>query len=44
MKTKKMYCKICEKATKHKHVGTQKFEHVSHELWNCTKCGGTRTE
>lgn len=39
---KKMYCKICERETRHRYIGEQKFHDKTHHLWNCAVCGGTR--
>jgi ribosomal protein L37AE/L43A len=43
-KTKKLYCRICEKRTKHDYAGKQIFKEITYDLWNCKKCGATRTE
>jgi hypothetical protein len=42
---RRMHCRVCGKRTAHHRIGVQSFgRHGSLELWNCSECGGTRSE
>lgn len=48
MGDKKMYCGICQERTPHEYIGKQEFtdkkgNKKSYKMWNCKKCGATRT-